>query len=123
MTFCRDCGQQLAEQARFCTRCGRYVYGDTTAAPPPAAALPEDQRRAEEMHMPSLYVMFAVLVIAVIVPPWETAPGQSPEFLGFHFILNPPAPDALVSRILMTIELTTIAVAGFYCSWLFRKKR
>ncbi|HZS11278.1 MAG TPA: hypothetical protein VFA38_03440, partial [Nitrospirales bacterium] len=73
MKFCRDCGQSVMDEARFCTRCGRYVYGDTAAAPPPAAAAaPEDERRAEEMHMPSLYVMFAVLVLAAIVPPWET---------------------------------------------------
>jgi hypothetical protein len=66
--------------------------------------------------------MVTALLLALLVPPWETAPTQPPEFLGFHFILTPPDPDALVSRMLLTVELTTIAIAGFYFSWLFRSK-
>jgi hypothetical protein len=64
----------------------------------------------------------AALLLALLFPPWETAPSQPPEFLGFHFILTPPEPDAMVSRMLLTIELSTIAIAGFYFSWLFRSK-
>jgi len=74
------------------------------------------------MYLPALYVMVALLVLAMLVPPWETPPGQPPEFLGFHFLLSPPQPDAVVSRLLITIELFTIAVAGLYFSWLFRRK-
>ena len=39
-----------------------------------------------------------------------------------HFILSPPTPDAVMSRLLLTIELVTIAIAGLYGSFLFRKK-
>ena len=72
--------------------------------------------------MPVLYTMVGLLLLALLIPPWETPPGQPPEFLGFHFILNPPESDSIVSWLLITIELVTIAMAGFYLSWLFRKR-
>jgi len=72
--------------------------------------------------MPVLYTMVGLLLLALLIPPWETPPGQPPEFLGLYFILSPPEPDSVVSRLLITIELVTIAMAGFYLSWLFRKK-
>lgn len=74
------------------------------------------------MNVPVLYVMVGLLALALLFPPWEMPPAQSPEFLGFHFALSPPEPEAAVSRLLLTVELITIAVAGFYVSWLFRKK-
>ena len=49
-------------------------------------------------------------------------PSQPAAFLGFHFILSPPRPEAIVSRMLLTIELTTTAIAGLYLSFLFRTK-
>jgi hypothetical protein len=66
--------------------------------------------------------MVVALIVAVLFPPWETPPTQAPEFLGMHFILSPPAPEAVVSRMLLTIELVTIAIAGMYGAFLFRKK-
>jgi hypothetical protein len=69
-----------------------------------------------------LYGMVAMLSLAILFPPWETPPSQAPEFLGLHFILTPPTPDAIVSRLLLTIELVTIAIAGLYGSFLFRQK-
>ena len=39
-----------------------------------------------------------------------------------YFILSPPAPEAVVSRMLLTIELVKIAIAGMYGAFLFRKK-
>jgi len=39
-----------------------------------------------------------------------------------HFVLMPPTPDAIVSRLLLTIELVTIAIASLYGSFLFRQK-
>ncbi|MBH0200443.1 MAG: hypothetical protein HP497_13695 [Nitrospira sp.] len=69
-----------------------------------------------------LYGMVAALVLAIVFPPWETPPDQPPEFLGMHFILSPPNPDAVVSRMLQTIELVTITIAGLYGAFLFRKK-
>jgi hypothetical protein len=69
--------------------------------------------------------MVGGLIIALLFPPWETAPGQAPEFLGFHFILNPPRSEqdvGVISRLLLSIELVTIAVAGMYFAWLFRRK-
>jgi hypothetical protein len=78
------------------------------------------------MSLPALYFMVTGLVLALLFPPWETPPGQPPEFLGFHFILSPPdsgtAGSGVVSHLLLTIELVTIAVAGLYFSWLLRKK-
>ena len=67
------------------------------------------------------YLVF-VLILAVLFPPWETPPTQAPEFLGMSFILSPPSPEAVVSRMLLTIELVTIAIAGMYGAFLFRKK-
>ncbi|MFQ5932021.1 MAG: hypothetical protein ACE5MM_06415 [Nitrospiraceae bacterium] len=81
------------------------------------------------MNMPVLYWMVALLILAVLFPPWETPPEQPPEFLGFHFILSPPNTAAnggeeqgIISRLLLTIELTTIAIGGFYLSWLLRRR-
>ena len=66
--------------------------------------------------------MMAMLSLAILFPPWETPPSQAPEFLGLHFIFMPPTLDAIVSRLLLTIELVTIAIAGLYGSFLFRQK-
>jgi hypothetical protein len=74
----------------------------------------------EALNLQVLYGMVAILALALLFPPWETPPTQSPEFLGLHFILAPPTPDAVVSRLLMTIELVTIAIAGLYGAFLFR---
>ena len=75
-----------------------------------------------QLNIEILYGMVAMLALALLFPPWETPPSQAPEFLGLHFILSPPTPDAIVSRLLLTIELVTIAIAGLYGSFLFRKK-
>jgi hypothetical protein len=78
------------------------------------------------MNMPVLYAMVALLLAALLFPPWETVSGQAPEFLGFQFILRPPETAAgergSISRVLLSIELVTIAVGGFYFSWLFRRR-
>lgn len=75
------------------------------------------------MNLPALYTMVALLILACLVPPWESRPGRPPEFLGFHFILGgAEITGGIVSRLLLTIELVTIAVAGLYGSWLLRKK-
>jgi hypothetical protein len=80
------------------------------------------------MNMPVLYVMVGLLFLVVLFPPWEAPPGQPPEFLGFHMIGNAPAISqggnqaGVISRPLLAIELITIAVTGFYFSWLFRKR-
>ncbi|HKN85694.1 MAG TPA: zinc ribbon domain-containing protein [Nitrospiraceae bacterium] len=118
--ICQTCSKELSDNSRFCTRCGRPVtpLRRSTAQP-----------KTDDMNLPLLYTMVAGLLIALLFPPWETAPGQPPEFLGFHFILNPPANDGgtqqdagVISRLLLTIELVTIAVAGMYFAWLFRRK-
>jgi hypothetical protein len=74
------------------------------------------------MDITVLYGMVAVLILAVLFPPWETPPDQQPEFLGLSFILSSPTAEAVVSRMLLTIELVTIAIAGFYGAFLLRKK-
>jgi len=119
MMRCRVCRYEVGEGDRFCTRCG---------APLEVSRLPAD-RQAEEMNLPVLYVMAFILVLAVLFPPWETPPETPPEFLGFHFILDAPAfpPDGsgtgVISRILLTVEVVTVAVAGLYFAWLFRRKQ
>ncbi len=121
MKTCSSCGQELPEISRFCTRCGRAVAEPVQIKPAATAAKPQGLD-VEEMNMPVLYSMVGLLLLALLFPPWETPPGQSAEFLGFYFILSPPEPDSVVSRLLITIELVTIAMAGFYLSWLFRKR-
>lgn len=66
--------------------------------------------------------MVVALGLALLFPPWETPASEAPEFLGLHFILEPPRPEAVVSRLLLTIELTTLAIAGLYLSFLLRDK-
>lgn len=66
--------------------------------------------------------MVGMLLVAVLFPPWETPPSQTPEFLGLHFILSPPTSDAVVSRMLLTIEVVTITIAGLYLSFLLRTR-
>jgi hypothetical protein len=85
-------------------------------------------RHAEAMNLPVLYGMIACLALAALFPPWESPPGSPPRFLGFHFILRPPKngtggeTGGVVSLLLLFVEWCAIAVAGFYGSWLFRKK-
>jgi len=117
MKSCATCGQELADEHRYCTRCGKPQ--PPAQAPP---AMPAGGSEMEEMNISVLYVMVGALLLALLFPPWETPPGQPPEFLGFHFYWSPPEPDAVVSRMMMTIELTTIGIAGLYFSWLLRKK-
>ena len=118
MKTCITCSQELSDDHRYCTRCGRPQLPAST----PQATQPGGTE-AEEMNISALYVMVGALILALLVPPWEAPPGVPPEFLGFHFYWSPPEPDAVVSRLMMTIELTTIGIAGLYFSWLLRKKR
>src|SRR3982751_6364948 len=118
--ICPNCAKSLSGNSCFCTQCGRPV----TPAHPTVR-----QPKTDDMNLPILYGMVAGLIAAVLFPPWETPAGQPPEFLGFHFILHPPASDigkqheaGVISRLLLTIELLTIAVAGMYFAWLFRKR-
>lgn len=118
MQICPACSRSQPEINRFCTQCGRRLDGraDNPTAPQSKGTAPE------QLNITVLYGMVAVLILAVLFPPWETPPTQTPEFLGMYFILSPPAPEAIVSRMLLTIELVTIAIAGMYGAFLFRKK-
>jgi len=106
---CPACGHPLSPFSRFCTHCGRSVAAPSSAT--------------EDMNLPVLYAMVALLILAGLCPPWESAPGQPPEFLGFHFLVGgADTSGGVVSRLLLTIELVTIAAGGLYGSWLLRKK-
>jgi hypothetical protein len=120
MKLCPSCRHELPEISRYCSQCGQRLHADPieTPTPPPPRATP----RPGQLNIEILYGMVAMLSLAIIFPPWETPPSQAPEFLGLHFILNPPTPDAIVSRLLLTIELVTIAITGLYGSFLFRQK-
>jgi Sec-independent protein secretion pathway component TatC len=118
MKSCPSCHQELPDISRFCTRCGHPVDAPVSARPSPS---PSGIKR-EDLNINVLYAMVAALVLALLFPPWETPASQTPEFLGLHFILSPPNPEAVVSRLLLTIELTTLAIAGLYLAFLLRSK-
>ena len=116
MQTCPTCQRSLPEIHRFCTQCGRRLDG---TAPPPPSSQPS---APEQLNLNVLYGMVGMLLVAVLFPPWETPPSQMPEFLGLHFILSPPTSDAVVSRMLLTIEVVTITIAGLYLSFLLRTR-
>ena len=116
MNVCPSCQRELPEIYRYCTQCGTNLEG--IARPTPA----KPDSTPDALNLQILYGMVATLILALLFPPWETPPSQAPEFLGLHFILAPPTPDAVVSRLLITIELVTIAIAGLYGAFLFRKQ-
>jgi hypothetical protein len=121
MKLCPSCRQEVPEISRYCSGCGQRLLADSiepSPPPPPTRVTPPPDR----LNLEVLYGMIAILSLAVLFPPWETPPSQAPEFLGLHFILTPPAPAAVVSRLLLTIELVTIAIAGMYGAFLFRRK-
>ncbi len=118
MQTCPSCQREQPEIHRFCTQCGQRLDGnaDTTLRSRPDAGMPE------QLNINILYGMVVVLILALLFPPWEATVEQTAEFLGIHFILSPPIPEAIVSRMLLTIELVTITIAGLYGAFLFRKK-
>lgn len=108
---CPSCQTLLPVGWQFCSKCGtRLDIQD------------QQERAGETLNLRILYIMVGLLILAVLFPPWEAAPGEHPQFLGLSFILSPPREDAIVSRMLQTIQLVTIAVGGMYCSWWFRSK-
>ncbi len=117
MQTCPVCHRSLPEINRFCTNCGQRLTGDPLES---RRARPDSSPTAP-LNLSVLYGMVALLGLAVVFPPWETPPNQPPEFLGLHFVLSPPDPDAIISRMLLTIELVTITIAGLYGAFLFRK--
>lgn len=116
MNVCPSCRREWPEIYRYCTHCGSQMHGASRAIARPSVA-------PESLNLHVLYGMVALLVLAILFPPWETPPAQPPQFLGLHFILAPPTPDAIVSRVVITIELVTIAIAGLYGAFLFRSGR
>ena len=115
MKACPSCQRELPEIYRYCTHCGASL-DETSPIPNKSDSTPD------ALNMQILYGMVATFILALLFPPWETPPSQAPEFLGMHFILTPPTPDAVISRLLITIELVTIAIAGLYGAFLFRKQ-
>jgi hypothetical protein len=118
MKYCSSCGRALPEINRYCTSCGDPLDSHASQT----AGAKKNGPGTEQLNLNILYGMVGVLVISLLIPPWESPPSQPAAFLGFHFILSPPRPDAIVSRILLTIELTTTAIAGLYLSFLFRQR-
>lgn len=116
MKTCPSCQRQQPDLNRYCIGCGRQLDAGLPASSAQASTTPE------ALNLQILYGMVAVLALAILFPPWETPPSQSPEFLGMHFILTPPTSDAVISRLLLTIEFVTIAIAGLYGAFLFRRK-
>lgn len=112
---CGACSRKVPEGSRFCIYCGASLRAGSARS-----------RAGEDLHLPILYAMVVALVIAVVFPPWESPAGEPPEFLGFHFILDVPTSTrggtGIVSRLLLTVEVMTIGVAGLYFAWLFRGK-
>lgn len=117
---CPTCHQSLPEINRFCTQCGQRLASTAPTSQAPAPA--PQPTTPEQLNLNVLYGMVGALILAVLFPPWETPPTQPPEFLGFHSVLSPPTSEAIVSRTLLTIELTTITIAGLYGAFFFRKR-
>jgi hypothetical protein len=124
MRRCPSCRHEIPEISRYCSQCGQRLHADhVDVSPPPEPSVsPIPSAAPGQLNVQFLYGMVALLSLALLFPPWETPPSQAPEFLGLHFILNPPTPDAIVSRLLLTVELVTIAIAGLYGSFFFRQK-
>jgi zinc-ribbon domain len=124
MRRCPSCRHEIPEISRYCSQCGQRLHADhvDVSPPPRPSAPPIPAAGPGQLNVKFLYGMVALLSLALLFPPWETPPSQAPEFLGLHFILNPPTPDAIVSRLLLTVELVTIAIAGLYGSFFFRQK-
>lgn len=120
MQTCPSCHQSLPEINRFCTQCGQRLAA--TASPSPTPTSPPQPPTPEQLNLNVLYGMVGTLILAVLLPPWETPPNQPPEFLGFHSVLSPPTPEAIISRMLLTIELTTITIGGLYGAFFFRRR-
>ena len=118
MQTCPSCHQSLPEINRFCTQCGQRLAATASPAPAP----PPQPTTPEQLNLNVLYGMVGTLILAVLLPPWETPPTQPPEFLGFHSVLSPPTPEAIISRMLLTIELTTVTIAGLYAAFFFRRR-
>ncbi len=114
---CQTCDQALPSAARFCPACGTPVVQE-----PRKPSRPEPARSKEILNLQILYIMAGLLILAVLFPPWESPPGDPPAYLGMHFLLHPPEPGAVVSGILQTVELATLAIGGMYLAWMFRDK-
>ena len=111
MNACQLCGRAISSESQFCSNCGQRNTESLN-----------EKSDGESLNLHILYGMVGLLILALLFPPWESAPGQSPEYLGMHFILSPPEPDGIVSRGLQTIELVAIVVGGMYGAWFFRGK-
>ena len=122
MKLCPSCRHEQPEISRYCSQCGQRLHAESVDLPPPPPP-PRVELPPGQLNLQILYGMVALLSLSLLFPPWETPPSGAPEFLGMHFILDPPTPDAIVSRLLLTIELVTIAIAGMYGAFLFRRKQ
>jgi len=122
MQTCPSCHQSLPEINRFCTQCGQRLAATASSSPAQTQAPTPPPTTPEQLNLNVLYGMVGTLILAVLLPPWETPPSQPPEFLGFHSVLSPPTPEAIISRMLLTIELTTVTIAGLYAAFFFRRR-
>ncbi len=122
MQTCPSCHQLLPEINRFCTQCGQRLAVTASSSPVQSQAPTPPPTTPEQLNLNVLYGMVGTLILAVLLPPWETPPSQPPEFLGFHSVLSPPTPEAIISRMLLTIELTTVTIAGLYAAFYFRRR-
>lgn len=109
---CPACHQRITRNVKVCPSCGRRIPGGSLYA----------ERAKETLNIQILYIMVSLLILAVLFPPWEAAPGEPLAYLGMHFIQSPPQPGAVISKLLQSIELVTIAIGGMYFSWLFRER-
>ena len=110
--MCRACRQAVPSAARFCPDCGKPVLQEPR----------ETERAREILNLRILYVMVGAAIPTAETAPPQSTPGDPPAYLGMHFILSPPQPEAVVSRVLQTVELVTLAIAGMYLAWWFRDK-
>ena len=92
MNVCPSCRREWPEIYRYCTHCGSQMDGASRTIARPSVA-------PESLNLHVLYGMVALLVLAILFPPWETPPAQPPHsWVAFH-PSPPPTPDAVVSRV------------------------
>ena len=105
--------ERLPEMSRYCSQGGESARRRRRRRSPPPPPRPPKTSGPGQLKVEMLYGMVAMLSLAIIFPPGKPRrPGSGIPRPAFH--LHAPPPDAIVSRLLLTIELVTIAIAGLY---------
>ena len=72
MTYCQNCGTQLAEGAKFCPECGQVqgvgkIAPQAASVPPNQAPMPEAVSKKKKRKLPKWGIILAVVVIVACI--------------------------------------------------------